>query len=98
MLPALPPPGWSAFHPDRVDELRRSANSPDAPCPFKGHDHHRLPWRSAGYRQGTSFHGDPPVSFRVSPTYVLENPRLKRIVAGQALDIDGLKEIAGGNF
>ncbi len=27
-----------------------------------------------------------------------ENQRLKRIVAGQALDIDGLKEIAGGNF
>ena len=27
-----------------------------------------------------------------------ENQRLKRIVANQALDIDGLKEIAGGNF
>jgi hypothetical protein len=85
MLPALPPPGWSAFHPDRVDELRRSANSPDAPCPFKGHDHHRLPWRSAGYRQGTSFHGDPPVSFRVSPTYVLENPRDNFIVGHDLL-------------
>lgn len=27
-----------------------------------------------------------------------ENQRLKRIVANQALDIDGLKEIAQGNF
>ena len=27
-----------------------------------------------------------------------ENLRLKRIVANQALDIDGLKEIARGNF
>jgi len=27
-----------------------------------------------------------------------ENVRLKRIVANQALDIDGLKEIARGNF
>jgi len=27
-----------------------------------------------------------------------ENQRLKRIVANQALDIDGLKEIARGNF
>jgi transposase-like protein len=27
-----------------------------------------------------------------------ENQRLKRIVANQALDIDGLREIARGNF
>jgi transposase-like protein len=27
-----------------------------------------------------------------------ENQRLKRIVANQALDIDGLKELARGNF
>jgi putative transposase len=27
-----------------------------------------------------------------------ENQRLKRIVANQALDIDGLKEIAKGNW
>jgi len=75
MIPGLSPPGWSAFDPERVDELRLSAKSPDAPCPFKGHHDHRLPWRSGDYRQGTDFHGDPPVSFRVSPTYILENRR-----------------------
>jgi hypothetical protein len=85
MIPAVPPPGWSAFDPHRVDELRRSTNSADAPCPFKGHDHHRLPWRAGGYRKGTDFHGDPPVSFRVSPTYVLEHERDNFIVGHNLL-------------
>ena len=62
MIPAVAPPGWSAFDPGRVDELRRSAKSGDAPCPFLGHDSHRLRWRSGDYRQGTEFDGDPVAS------------------------------------
>jgi hypothetical protein len=78
------PPGWSAFDPHRVDELRRSAHSADAPCPFKGHDQDRLRWRAGGYRKGTEFHGSPPVSFRVSPTYVLEH-KADNFIVGQDL-------------
>ena len=78
------PPGWSAFDPHRVDELRRAAHSADAPCPFKGHDQHHLPWRAGGYRKGTAFHGNPPISFRVSPTYVLEN-KLDNFIVGRNL-------------
>ena len=69
----------------RVDELRRSGKSVDAPCPFKGHHSHRLPWRPGGYRKGTEFHGVPPVSFRVSPTYVLEHASDNFIVAPELL-------------
>jgi hypothetical protein len=78
-------PGWSAFNPQRADELRRSAKSVDAPCPFEEHGSHRLGWRSGDYRNGTEFHGDPPVSFRVSPTYVLEHARDNFIVGHQLL-------------
>jgi hypothetical protein len=85
MIPAVAPPGWSAFHPQAVDELRRSANSADAPCPFKGHVSHRLPWRPGGYWNGTEFHGDPPVSFRVSPTYVLEHKRDNFIIGHELI-------------
>jgi hypothetical protein len=43
-MPGVAPPGWSAFDPQRVDELRRSAKSADAPCPFKARF---LPHRAA---------------------------------------------------
>lgn len=85
MLQAVAPPGWSAFDPKRINELRVSAGSVDAPCPFKGHRSHRLPWRSGSYRKGTEFHGDPPVSFRVSPTYVLEDQQDNFIVGHELL-------------
>ncbi len=85
MIRTVAPPGWSAFDPQRVDELHPSAKSADAPCPIKGHDSHRLPWRSGDYRKGSEFHGDPPVSFRVSPTYVLEQPQDNFIVARELL-------------
>jgi len=85
MIRTVEPPGWSAFDPQRVDELHRSAKSADAPCPIKGHDSHRLPWRSGDYRKGSEFHGDPPVSFRVSPTYVLEQQQDNFIVARELL-------------
>ncbi len=85
MMPGVAPLGWSAFDPQRVDELRCSAKSPDAPCPFKRHGSHRLPWQSGDYRKGTEFHGDPPVSLRVSPTYVLKNQRDNFIVGRELL-------------
>jgi hypothetical protein len=59
--------------------------SADAPCPLKGHDSHRVPWRTGGHRKGSEFHGDPPVSFRVSPTYVLEQPQDNFIVGRELL-------------
>jgi hypothetical protein len=87
---SVSPPGWSAFEPQRIDELRRSTTSADAPCPFNGHDGERLPWRSGDYRKGTEFHGDPAVSFRVSPTYVLKEAR-DNFIVGQEL----LEQLAG---
>ena len=75
----MAPPGWSAFDPRAVAALRRSAKDPDAPCPLVGHDH-RIRWAREGYTKGTEYHGSPPVSFRVSPTYVLEDPAENFIV------------------
>jgi hypothetical protein len=85
MIPTVAPPGGSAFDVPRVDQLRRAATSADAPCPLAAHDSHRLAWRSGDYRRGTEFHGVPPVSFRVSPTYVLEHARDNFIVAHELL-------------
>jgi hypothetical protein len=91
MILAVAPPGWSAFDPQRVRELRRSSKSADAPCPFKAHDTHRVPWRSGDYRKGSEFHGDPPVSFRVSPTYVLQQSQDNFIVGRELLGQLGSK-------
>jgi hypothetical protein len=77
------PPGWSAFDRTAVTELRNARHAPDAPCPFIGHDH-RLSWVSEGYKRGTEYHGDPLVSFRVSPTYVLKN-HLDNFITGHEL-------------
>jgi hypothetical protein len=82
---------------ERVDELRRAATAADAPCPFKGHDGHRLSWRSGGYRNGTEFHGDPRVSFRVSPTYVLEQARDNFIVARELVGSSRARARPGGS-
>lgn len=79
----MTPPGWSAFDPHVVGELQRARSALDAPCPLRGHDH-RIPWGEEGYTKGTVYHGDPPVSFRVSPTYVLED-HLKNFIVGREL-------------
>jgi hypothetical protein len=79
----MTPPGWSAFDPHVVAELQRARSAPDAPCPLKGHDH-RIAWGEEGYTKGTVYHGDPPVSFRVSPTYVLED-HLENFIVGREL-------------
>jgi hypothetical protein len=39
-------------------------------------------WGEEGYTKGTVYHGDPPVSFRVSPTYVLED-HLENFIVGR---------------
>lgn len=77
------PPGWSAFDPTVVAELGRSSGALDAPCPYQGHDH-RIPWSPTGYTKGTEYHGHPPVSFRVSPTYVLQD-HLDNFIVGRGL-------------
>jgi hypothetical protein len=68
----MSPPGWSAFDPEVTSLLSKARGEGDAPCPLVGHDH-RLAWAEGGYTRGTIFHGDPPVSFRISPTYVLQD-------------------------
>jgi hypothetical protein len=59
--------------------------SADAPCPLKEHPGHRLLWRGGSHRKGTEYHGDPPASFRVSPTYVLKHPQDNFIVSHELL-------------
>jgi hypothetical protein len=84
-LAVMLPPGWSAFDPTIVAELRRSSREADAPCPYRGHDH-RIPWSAGGYAKGTVLHGRPPVSFRVSPTYVLEDHLDNFIIGREMVD------------
>jgi hypothetical protein len=79
----MTPPGWSDFDPAVAARLSRSRGEPDAPCPLVGHDH-RIPWAQGGYTNGTRFHGRPSVSFRVSPTYVLED-HLENFIVGHKL-------------
>ena len=50
--------------------------------PLLGHYDTRLPWKDDNYKRGSVPAGDPPVSFRAAPTYVLEHP-LDNIIAGR---------------
>ncbi len=52
--------------------------------PLLGHYDTRLPWKDDNYKKGSVPAGDPPVSFRAAPTYVLEQP-LDNIIAGRGL-------------
>jgi hypothetical protein len=88
-------PGWPAFDPDVVSNLY--ARAPDTldksasggmRCPLKGHNH-RLPWNAGSYSEGTQSHGDPSLTFHVSPTYILEDP-LENFIAGRDLVADML--------
>lgn len=83
-------PGWPAFDQEIVEKLRRGDPSvvrKEADggmlCPLAGHDHW-LRWAVGGYIKGTRPHGDPPLTFRVSPTYILENP-LDNFIVGREL-------------
>jgi hypothetical protein len=83
-------PGWSAFNRELVTKLyrgdasvlRKAANG-GMRCPLDGHDHW-LPWAVGGYTKGTRSHGEPSLTFRVSPTYILDDP-LENFVAGREL-------------
>ncbi len=79
----MTPPGWSAFDPNVVAELQRASGAPDAPWTLKGH-HHRIRWADVGYTKGAEYHGDPRLSFRVSPTYILED-HLENFIVGRDL-------------
>ena len=50
--------------------------------PLLGQYDTRLAWKDDNYKKGSVPAGDPPVSFRAAPTYVLEHP-LDNIVAGR---------------
>ncbi len=53
-------------------------------CPLVGHYDTRLAWKEDNFKKGSVPAGDPPVSFRAAPTYVLERP-LDNVIAGRAL-------------
>lgn len=54
-------------------------------CPLVGHDHW-LPWQDKDYERGTTSHGEPALSFRSSPTYVLDDPGDNFIVGLELLE------------
>lgn len=83
-------PGWSDFDVAVVQQLRRGdpAVVDKTPggglrCPLIGHDHW-IAWKDGSYRNGTDLHRDLPIRFRVSPTYILDDP-LDNFVVGREL-------------
>ena len=83
-------PGWSDFDPAVVAKLRSGdpsvvdkARAGGMRCPLAGHDEW-LRWHADGYTKGTQPHGEPSVTFRVSPTYILDDP-LENFIAGRDL-------------
>ena len=90
MSPSSAPFGWDSFDSDVVEGLYRRAPAAFDPapsgglrCPFAGHDH-VLTWADGDLRRGTVPCGEPPVTFRASPTFVYEN-RLDNFIAGHHL-------------
>ena len=57
--------------------------------PLVGHYDTRLAWKDDNYKKGSVPVGDPPVSFRAAPTYVLEEP-LDNVIAGRELIADAI--------
>ena len=89
-------PGWSDFDADIVAKLRGGDpaainKAPDGgmQCPLAGHDEW-LRWHAEGYTKGTQPHGEPPLTFRVSPTYILDDP-LENFIAGRELVAGALR-------
>ena len=90
--------GWESFDPtviDRISKQDRSvvdkSENGHLKCPVEGHDH-RLKWRRGDYRLGTESHPDLGVSFRISPTFIYDDPR-DNFIAGHKLISQAL---AGG--
>lgn len=57
--------------------------------PLLGSYDDKLAWRDDNFKKGSVPAGDPPVSFRAAPTYVLERP-LDNAIAGRELIAEGL--------
>ncbi len=84
--------GWHHFDQERVRAIRKG--SPTAltrgpggglRCPFRDHEPHFLPWRGGNPWNGTEHHGDPPLSFRSTGTFILEDPLDNVIVDPQLI-------------
>jgi hypothetical protein len=83
--------GWSDFDQEVVEGLaendsrfiNRRAGGWIA-SPLLGHYDNQLPWKDDNFKKGSVPVGDPPVSFRAAPTYVLERP-LDNAIAGRGL-------------
>ena len=88
--------GWSDFDQEVVEGLvendsrfiNRRAGGWIA-SPLLGHYDSRLPWKDDNFKKGSVPVGDPPVSFRAAPTYVLERP-LDNVIAGRELIADAV--------
>ena len=83
--------GWREFDQEVVEGLvendsrfinRRSSGW--IASPLVGHYDNRLAWKDDNYKKGSVPAGDPPVSFRAAPTYVLERP-VDNFIAGRPL-------------
>lgn len=85
------PYGWRDFDQEVVEGLaendsrfiNRRSNGWIA-SPLVGHYDNKLAWKNDNFKKGSVPVGDPPVSFRAAPTYVLEQP-LDNIIAGRSL-------------
>jgi hypothetical protein len=83
--------GWRDFDQEVVEGLvendsrfiNRRSNGWIA-SPLAGHYDNKLAWKDDNFKKGSVPAGDPPVSFRAAPTYVLERP-LDNFVAGREL-------------
>jgi Restriction Endonuclease associating with ARP len=67
-------------HHDHVSKERDGGMT----CPLVDHRRERLHWQDGDYARGTVPHGRPEVAFRVSPTYILSEPR-DNLIAGADL-------------
>lgn len=83
--------GWSDFDQEVVEGLaandsrfiNRRAGGWIA-SPLLGHYDNPLAWKDDNFKKGSVPIGDPPVSFRAAPTYVLERP-IDNAIAGREL-------------
>src|SRR6478736_193659 len=83
--------GWRDFDQEVVEGLiendsrfiNRRSNGWIA-SPLVGHYDNKLAWKDDNFKKGSVPAGNPPVSFRAAPTYVLEQP-LDNVIAGREL-------------
>lgn len=94
--------GWRDFDPEVVEGLvendsrfinRRAGGW--IVSPLLGTYDDRLPWRDDNFKKGSVHTGEPPVSFRAAPTYVLERP-LDNAIAGRELIAEAVAGAWGG--